>query len=226
MREGLKLMEEILYLNKENEKVFPGGSIIAGFRRQKNVGEIIAPTHPVRVAVENVEGGCFPCEAPKSCNLHQSGALQQTNSVISRYDGQKHQIRKRITCSSKNVVYYILCSCNNPTDYVGSTYDMKRRWSKHKSDIRLENWTVCGLTSHFEHFQRGDMEVAISKLEVTLLDCGEDVKRLKKTEDQWICNLGHSFLGPNQETKSHHTAELILVLPGEGGQTETIPFKI
>ena len=31
VREGLKLMEEILYLNKENKKVFPRGSIIAGF---------------------------------------------------------------------------------------------------------------------------------------------------------------------------------------------------
>ena len=31
VRDGLKLMEEALYFNKENEKVFPEGSIIAGF---------------------------------------------------------------------------------------------------------------------------------------------------------------------------------------------------
>ena len=82
VRQGLKMMEEILYHNKENEKVFPRGSIIAGFRRQRNLGEIIAPTKPQRVAVERTDGGCFPCDAARSCTLHQSGALQQTNSII------------------------------------------------------------------------------------------------------------------------------------------------
>ena len=37
---NVKLMED---LNKENLEVFPRSSIIAGFRRQKNIGEIIAP---------------------------------------------------------------------------------------------------------------------------------------------------------------------------------------
>jgi hypothetical protein len=55
VREGLKLMEDILYLNKENEEVFPKGSIIAGFRRQTNLGEIIAPTNPQRVAPVQVQ---------------------------------------------------------------------------------------------------------------------------------------------------------------------------
>ena len=132
-------------------------SIIAGLIRQRNLGEIIAPTKPQRVAVERTDGGCFPCDAARSCTLHQSGALQQTNSIISRYDGQKHMIRERVTCSSQNVVYYILCSSGNPSDYVGSTYNMKRRWSKHKSDIRLKNWTACGLSSHFAMYHKGDI---------------------------------------------------------------------
>ena len=51
VHEGVKSLEEILYMNRENEKCFPrGGSIIAGFRRQKNLGEIIAPSKPVRKA--------------------------------------------------------------------------------------------------------------------------------------------------------------------------------
>ena len=37
VREGLKLFEEVLYLSEENIKAFPKGSIIAGFRRQKNL---------------------------------------------------------------------------------------------------------------------------------------------------------------------------------------------
>ena len=37
-------------LDKQNEKAFPRGSLIAGFRRQKNMGEIIAPSKPKRIA--------------------------------------------------------------------------------------------------------------------------------------------------------------------------------
>ena len=95
MRDGLKLMEDILYLNKENEKAFPKGSIIAGFKRQRNIGEIIAPTLPLRAAREQEERGCFPCEAPRSCILHEAGSLQQTSQVISSYNGQTHKIPRK-----------------------------------------------------------------------------------------------------------------------------------
>ena len=67
-------------------------------------------------------------------------------------------------------MYYILCECDNEADYVGSAKNKKRRWSKHKNDIRSSNWTACGLTSHFGRHHRGDMEEAISKLKVTLVD--------------------------------------------------------
>ena len=45
---------------------------------------------------------------------------------------------------------------------MGSAIDGKRRWSKHKSDIRKENWDNCGLTRHFEQQHKGDMEEAIT----------------------------------------------------------------
>jgi predicted GIY-YIG superfamily endonuclease len=103
-------------------------------------------------------------------------------------------IMERVTCSCENVVYYILCSCGNPSDHVGSTFNIKRRWSKHKSDIRLKNWTACGLSSHSPMYHRDDMEEAISNLKVTLLDCVVDPNVLKKQEDKWICNLGTLLL--------------------------------
>ena len=46
---AIKKFQNILYMDKENEIAFPPGSLISGFRRQKNVGEIIAPSKPVRV---------------------------------------------------------------------------------------------------------------------------------------------------------------------------------
>ena len=188
-------------MNKENEKCFPKGSIIAGFRRQRNIGEIIAPSKPVREARVQVQGGCFPCNAPRACTLHQSGALQQVSSIISRYDGVRHGIRKRLNCSTPNLVYYILCNCSNPADYVGSTKNMKARWSRHKGDIRSANWTACGLTRHFGECHQGDLEEAIAKLQVVLLDCCDQEKDLKRQEDKWMCNLGTLFVGLNSHNE-------------------------
>ena len=79
-------------------------------------------------------------------------------------------------------------------DYVGSTVNMKARWSKHKGDVRHGNWTVCGLTAHFGQHHRQDMEEALGKLKLTLVDCVQEEKFLKKTEDHWIFNLGTLFV--------------------------------
>ena len=41
----------VINFNEENKKAIPKGSIIAGFRRQRNLGEIIiVPSKPKRVA--------------------------------------------------------------------------------------------------------------------------------------------------------------------------------
>ena len=74
---------------------------------------------------------------------------------------------------------------------------MKRRLSKHKYDIRNENWTACGLAAHFGQHHRRDQEERIRNLEVTLLDSVDNVKDLKRREDTWICNLGTLFVGAN-----------------------------
>ena len=198
---GMKLLEGILYENSENKKCFPKGSIISGFRRQKNLGEIISPSKPVRNARVRVQGGCFPCNAPRACILHQAGNLQRVNSVVSRYDGVRHFIKKRIDCSTPNVVYYILCPCRNSADYVGSTKNMKSRWSKHKYDMRNSNWTVCGMSRHFGQHHREDMEVAISALQVVIVDGCDREEELKQTEDRWMCNLGTLFVGLNSHNE-------------------------
>ena len=201
VREGLKLMEEVLYYNKENEKVFPKGSIIAGFKRQRNLGEIISPSKPVRTAPPQEEKGCFPCAAPRACTLHQSGVLQQVQFVTSRFDGTRHYIHQRLDCSTQNVVYYIFCDCQHAADYVGSTKNMKDRWSKHKSDIREGRWTKCGLNAYFGQYHMGDMEEAMHGLRVTLVDSVRKENDLKRREDSWMCNLGTLFVGLHLRNK-------------------------
>ena len=138
-----------------------------------------------------MQGGSFPCDS-RQCLLHQE-ALQEVTSVTSRRDGQLWQLQKRTHCSTPNQIYYILCPCNNPQDYVGSTINMKRRWSKHKSDCRKENWDNCGMTRHFWLHHQLDMEIAISNLQVTLLDHlvrPYREEKLLQLEKDWILNMG------------------------------------
>jgi len=78
---------------------------------------------------------------------------------------------------------------------VGSATDGKRCWSKHKSDIRKENWDNCGLTRHFEQQPKGDMEEAIRNLQITLLDHLVGMfseEKLLQLEKDWILNMGTS----------------------------------
>ena len=117
------------------------------------------------------------------------------NCIISSYDGVVHKIFKHLECSTPNVVYHIRCVCVAGGSYVGSTVDMRDRWSKHKYDIRHANWTACGLARHFGQCHSRDLEANINKLEVTLVDCCLEEKDLKKLEDKRMCNLGTLFDG-------------------------------
>ena len=78
---------------------------------------------------------------------------------------------------------------------------MKARWSTHKSDIGHGNWTACGLTRHFGEKHRNNIEDAISKLKVVLVDCSPNEKDLKRLEDKWILRMGTLFTGLNSHNE-------------------------
>jgi hypothetical protein len=91
------------------------------------------------------------------------------------------------------MIYHILCPCGTPMDYVGSALNVKRRWSKHKTDIRKGYWDNCGLTKHFQHHHQGDIEAALNNLQITLVDhlMGPfSEEKLLQLEKDWILNLG------------------------------------
>ena len=127
--------------------------------------------------------------------LLQSGALQEVSRVTSRGDGREWRLQRRSTCTTSNTIYYILCPCATTRDYVGSTTDIKRRWSKHKTDIRKGYWDNCGLTKHFQHHHQRDLEAAITNLRITLVDhlVGPfKEEKLLQLEKDWILNMGTS----------------------------------
>ena len=173
--------------------------VIAGFRRSRNLGELIAPTCSRRERLVREEGGSFPCNAPRTCTLHQSGALQVVTSVTSRWDNTVHILKRRTTCSTPSTIYKIHCPCPNSVDYAGSAKNgMSKRWSKHKSDLRLKNWAACGLARHFGHHHQANMEEAIAGLQVTLLDHIPgpfSEERLLVREQEWMYKLGTTHAG-------------------------------
>ena len=87
----------------------------------------------------------------------------------------------------------VQCPCSNAREYVGSAVDMRRRWAKHKSDVRRERWENCGLTRHYQQYHQADMEHALARLQVTLLDhlvgVYSEAEHLRLEKD-WIVNLG------------------------------------
>ena len=87
-------------------------------------------------------------------------------------------------------MYHIRCVCVAVGSYVGSTVDMRDRWSKHKHGVRHANWTVWGLTSQFGQFHSRNLEANINKLEVTLLDSCLEEKHRKRLGDKWMRNMG------------------------------------
>ena len=94
-----------------------------------------------------------------------------------------------------DLIYHIRCICvaEGGFAYVGSTNNMKKRWTTHKSDIRNGRWTACGLTRHFGQHHPQDIETHIDRLQITLLVSCEEEVNLKKLEDKCMCNLGTLF---------------------------------
>ena len=87
----IKENKSTLYRDPLNKRLFPEGSIIAGFRRRRNLGEMIAPTTPRRAARPRPagDGGCGPCTAHR-CQIYLN--LVTTQNVISPWDNKPRKI--------------------------------------------------------------------------------------------------------------------------------------
>ena len=143
----LKKHKDTLYRDPLNKRLFPEGSIIAGFRRRRNLGEMIAPTTPRRTARPRPAsdgGGCGPC-ASQRCQIHLN--LVTTSTVKSPWDKRHRKIMKTLHCRKPNLVYYLICiDCPSGVTphYTGSSVSYPGRWSKHKNDMIKVVGKCCG----------------------------------------------------------------------------------
>ena len=79
---------------------------------------------------------------------------------------------------------------------------MRDRWNKHRADIRNGRRTACGLARHFGDHQQNEIEEALKRVEVTVLDRSRSLEDLKSLEDRWMCDLG-TVLGPKDNNRQN-----------------------
>ena len=197
LRQAINNATDILYQDPINEKLFPRGSVMSGFRRGKNLGEIICPTNPVRepppapplpsricgcqVPAGN---GCRPC-SHRVCQIHKNLVATETEEILSYYDSRPIKIKK--TRAVKNLVYLLQCTAHEK-QYCGSAVNFKGRWSKHKSDMTNCKAEDCGFCKHWAKDHK-DAPQDLSCIKIVFLDQidnpgprEEDFPNLKKLE--------------------------------------------
>ena len=186
--------KNILYSDPACKKIFPEGSIIPSNRRLRNIGEILKPTIPKRFPQHGPKEdiGFFKCTR---CDLCKH-IPENTKSFQSPWDGRKWYIRKHITCLSENVIYLIICTLHENCWYIGSTENIRRRWTKHKYDWKHEQRT-CTLAGHGQDVPH-PVDPELKYLTILPIDTCKTRKSLLKQEVWWQQNVGVHQFGLNK----------------------------
>ena len=158
------------------------------------MAEIIKPTIPNRFPDHgpDQEKGYFTCNR---CDLCKHAPTNKKN-FKSPWDGRKWFIRKHITCLTKNVIYLVICKMHENCWYVGSTENIRRRWSKHKSDWVNGNRT-CTLATHGQDVQH-PADPQLEFVTILPIDFTKKKADLLNCEVWWQENIGVHRFGLNK----------------------------
>lgn len=185
----------LLYANEDNMGFFPRGSIIGADRRGKNLGELYKPTIP-HVHVfhgPKEQGGFFLCGGRCDTCSHS----EEMHTFESPWDGRKWTIRQHLRCTTRNVVYVLICKCHPLLWYVGSTMNLKLRWANHKSDIKKKKVTKCKMSAHVSNTNHPP-DPAVTFMKIFPVESVKDESDLLDREIYWQANLGTLVGGLNE----------------------------
>ena len=121
--------------------------IMIGFRRHKNLKEILSPAvFPTNKNKQVVlDTGCKKCN--KKCNLCRD-FLQESPTIIGLATGIKYKIKDSLSCKDDWVVYCATCLKCQKQDVSSTVTEFYTRWSNHKNHINTKKKT-CTLAKYF-----------------------------------------------------------------------------
>ena len=172
----------ILFKSTAMEQAFNsnGASIMMGYRRHKNLKEILSPAAYPKTnnSKPPPNAGCNKCTS--KCYVCRN-FLIESSTITSVTTGLSYKIKDALSCKDDWVIYCATCVKCQKQD-VGSTFtDFYTRWSNHKSRIN-KSWKTCTLVKHFIEKQCG-----LHNLKVTLVEKVKvkTEKYLEKREGHW-----------------------------------------
>ena len=138
-----------LYVDEQMRKCFPEGSLLVSHKKAPNLKQILvdqryndrnkASSNSGATINNNLnkeiaaEKGVFFCN--KKCQMCQNNYLIPGKYFRCTVTKRQYTIKQHLNCNASNVIYLITCnSCQK--QYVGSTMNLKARFTLYKSDIR------------------------------------------------------------------------------------------
>ena len=150
--------------------------IMIGFRRHKNLKEILSPAaFPSNKNKQVVlDTGCKKCN--KKCYVCRD-FLQESPTITSLATGIKYKIKESLLCKDDWFVYCATCLKCQKQDVGSTVTEFYTRWSNHKSHINTKKKT-CTLAKHFI-----EQKCGLQNLKVTLIE-KVNIKNLDYLEDR------------------------------------------
>ena len=196
LRDGM----EDLHTSRRMKQAMPRPPMV-GERNCKNLRNILMPsaTPPPKPQNSDQEAGCSKCAATRCvmCAHH----IVETKFFKSVRTNLTYQIRDKVDCKSKNLIYLIDCEKCKDTQYVGETSQtLQRRFHGHRSNIKNFKQSNINNNSQYKnetlvarHFQKQDHDISHMKVTVIEQIRKDDTKLRKQRERFWRHKLKTNY---------------------------------
>ena len=133
------------------------------YKRQANLRHLLVksdmPAKKPSHFLANIPSGNFPCH-----NCVQCHGMMRGSHFNHPKTGKRIQVKGRITCYTKNVIYLLKCPCN--LYYVGKTKrELKTRICEHKCSIRRQD-IKSSVARHFNSHNHTPADLRYMGIEV------------------------------------------------------------
>ena len=194
-----------LYEDPDMRKCFPEGSLLVSHKKAPNLKQLLVDQRyndrnkipkPTRTNEPALEKGIFLCN--RKCQMCQNKHLIPGKYFRCSVTNKQYMIKQRLDCNVRSVIYLVTCnSCQK--QYVGSTMNLKNRFTNYKSDIKQVKKS-CTCVQHFGKVHNwSDFRIQpIEKVHLMEdLSTSEKEKKLLARERYWMAELRTIYLGLN-----------------------------